>query len=117
MPSTAVGFGRWYRAWPMALMVWTVFTYRRPVLAGAFLGVAAGSVFFPAWVARVWRSFYWRRGAGRFATSFALAAGMCLAVIGGLLWLNGELPQGLRAGWSLTTWQLWEGPPSDAHGI
>jgi hypothetical protein len=116
MPFTALGFGRWYHAWPMALMVWSVFTYRRPVLAGAFLGLAAGTVFSPAWVAPVWLSFYWRRGAGRFATSFLLVAGLCLAVIF-LLGLHSELPLDLRAAWSLTPWQLWKELPADAHGI
>jgi hypothetical protein len=117
MPHASLGFGRWYHAWPMALMVWAVFCYRRPVLAGAFLGLAAGSVFFPAWTVPVWLSFYWRRGAWRFALALGLSAGLCLGAIGGFLWLNGELPPLVHSAVTFPAWQLWKELPPDAYGI
>jgi hypothetical protein len=117
MPYAALGLGRWYHAWPMALMVWAVFCYRRPMLAGLFLGLASGSVFFPAWTAPAWVGFYWRRGAGRFTLSLCLSAGLCLAVIGGFLALNGELPHLVSPAWTFPSWQLWKELPPDAHGI
>ena len=46
-PNSTLGLGRWDHVWPMAWMVWSVFCYRRPTLAGAFLGVAAGGVLLP----------------------------------------------------------------------
>src|SRR5262249_34548246 len=76
LPSTRLDVGRWDHAWPMALMVWMVLGYRRPILAGSLLGVAAGSVFFPALALPVWLSFYWGRGACRFFLAFALSAGL-----------------------------------------
>jgi hypothetical protein len=117
MPSTPLGVGRWDHAWPMALMIWMVLAYRRPRVAGAFLGLAAGSVFFPVLLLPVWLSFYRGRGAGRFALSFVLSAGLCLAVLGGILWFNGELPHSLRTGWTSTAWQPWRQPSRDTQGL
>jgi hypothetical protein len=120
MPKTPLGVGRWDHAWPMALLIWALFLYRRPTLAGVFLGLAAGTVFFPALLLPLWLSFYWRRGGWRFGLAFALTAGSCLAVLGGILWINGELPHTLLSGWRLGAWLrpdadtrgLWQGLPS-----
>jgi len=64
VPNTGPGIGRWDHAWPMALMVWAVLAYRRPSIAGALLGLAAGSVVFPVVTFPIWLSFYRGRGAG-----------------------------------------------------
>jgi hypothetical protein len=122
MPRTSLGVGRWDHALPMALMIWMVLAYRRPSLAGVFLGLAAGTVFFPALTFPLWLSFYWRRGAGRFTLAFVLSAGLCLAIVGAILWTNGELPHTWLSGWRLSSWLrpdtdtrgLWQGIPS--HG-
>src|SRR5262249_17787527 len=45
---------------PTALVLWAVALYRRPTTAGALVGLAAGSLFFPALTLPVWISFYWR---------------------------------------------------------
>jgi hypothetical protein len=111
MPSTPLGAGRWDDAWPMALIVWAVLAYRRPAVAGLFLGLAAGSVFFPVLLFPVWLSFYWRRGAARFAVAFALSAGLCLLVLGGMVYFNdGQLPRSLQSAWTQSGWQPWQDP-------
>jgi hypothetical protein len=107
MPHTPLRVGRWDHAWPMALMIWTVLFYRRPTVAGIFLGLAAGTVFFPVLAFPLWWSFYRRRGALRFSLAFVLSAGLCLAIIGGILWINGELPRVLLSGWKLSAWLPW----------
>ncbi|MGH7224608.1 MAG: hypothetical protein ACRELF_15400 [Gemmataceae bacterium] len=121
MPRTALGVGRWHHAWPMALMVWTVFSFRRPTLAGIFLGLAAGTVFFPLLVFPLWLSFYRRRGARRFAVAFVVSAVVCLSAAGLVLWLQGALPRAPLFGWKLSAWLgqpspdlrgLWQGSPS-----
>jgi hypothetical protein len=117
LPGSPLGVGRWDHAWPMAFVVWAVFTYRRPMLAGAFLGVAAGTQFFPLVTLPVWVSFYFRRGAGRFLLSFFLSAGLSLAVLGGLLWLNGELPSSLQSPWTRFAWQPWKRPDPTTPGF
>jgi hypothetical protein len=117
MPATALGVGRWEQAWPMAMMVWSVFCYRKPILAGCFLGVAAGSVLFPVLTLPVWLSFYWRRGATRFGTAFLLSAGLCLGSIALLLWLRGEGSEGLPSEWALANWQPWRESPDGVFGF
>jgi hypothetical protein len=116
LPSTQLGIGRWDHAWPMALMIWMVLGYRNPWLTGALLGVASGSVFFPALTLPVWLSFYWGRGSCRFFVAFLLAAGLMLALIGGLLWLSGTPPTSLRLVWTPANWLPWLEPPDWTQG-
>jgi hypothetical protein len=97
LPYTAYQIGQWHHVWPPALVVWAVALYRRPMLAGLLLGLAAGTTYFPAVAFPLWASFYWRRGAGRFTATFLLTAGVCLAVIGSVLWLDGDLPHSLQS--------------------
>ncbi len=111
MPRTPLGVGRWDHAWPMALIIWTVLSFRRPTLAGLFLGLAAGTIFFPILIFPVWLSFYRGRGALRFGLSFVLSAGLCLAIIGLILWINGALPHPLLSGWRLSAWLPWVPDP------
>jgi hypothetical protein len=80
------------------------------MLAGLLLGLAAGTAYFPVVACPLWISFYWRRGAGRFAAVFALTAGLCLAVIGSVLWLHGELPHSLQTVLMLTSKPPWVVP-------
>jgi hypothetical protein len=109
LPYTAIYVGQWHHAWPIALIVWAVVFYRRPVLAGLFLGLAAGTAYFPALLFPVWLSFYWRRGTGRFTGAFATAAVLSLAVTGTLLWLQGDLAATWRSAMNLCDWQPWRG--------
>ena len=116
-PTRPLRFSRWHHVWPMALVVWAVFTYRRPLLAGAFLGLAAGTTFFLVVTLPAWVSFYRGRGAGRFLLSFVVSAGLGLAVLGGILWLNGELPSSLQSDWTKFVWQPWKQPDPATPGF
>jgi hypothetical protein len=115
LPSTQLRVGRWDHAWPMALMVWMVLGYRNPWLTGSLLGVASGSVLFPVLTLPIWLSFYWGRGAFRFFVAFVLAAGLTLALLGGLLWLSGKPPTSLALVWTPSNWLPWLKP--EAPGI
>ncbi len=115
-PNSALGLGRWDMVWPMAWMVWAVFCYRRPVLAGAFLGVAAGGVLLPVLTLPAWLSFYRRRGAGRFFLSFAVFGGLTLAAAAVVLCAVG-LPQDWSSSEALGRWLAWLPPPTNAHGV
>jgi hypothetical protein len=108
LPYTGMFVGQWLHVWPMAVMVWAVAAYRKPTLAGLLLGLAAGTVFFPALVLPVWLSFYRGRGLGRFLAAFGLAAGLCLAVTGLVLWRANELDRTLHETLSLAAWQPWQ---------
>ncbi len=52
---------------PAMLLVWAVAAYRRPMLAGMLLGLAAGMIYYPLFLLPLWCGFYWRRGLIRFA--------------------------------------------------
>jgi len=67
LPYTAQMTGRVDHVIPAALVVWAVEAYRRPVVAGILLGLAAGVIFYPLFLLPLWCSFYWRRGLLRFS--------------------------------------------------
>jgi hypothetical protein len=113
LPYTGLFIGQLLHVCPMAFMVWALVTYRKPTLAGFFLGLAAGTSYFPALVFPLWLSFYRRRGAARFAAAFVLTAGLCLAVVGTILWLRNDLIPIWRETWSLAAWQVWRVPTEE----
>jgi hypothetical protein len=117
MPRTALGVGRWDHVWPMALMIWTVLFFRRPTLAGIFLGLAAGTVFFPVLVFPLWLSFYLRRGAWRFSLAFVLSASLSLMIVAIILWMNDTSPRTLVSSWNLSAWLPWREPLREMHGL
>ena len=69
LPYTAMMTGRITHLLPGALMVWAILVYRRPMLSGIFVGLAAGFAYFPLFALPVWFSFYWKRGVKRFTCS------------------------------------------------
>jgi len=93
MPYTAQMTGRVDHALPAALLVWAVLTYRRPLIAGLFLGAAAGLVYYPLFLLPLWFSFYWQLGVRRFAlgVSISLVTMMALLIVDGSLPLSHHL--------------------------
>lgn len=85
VPYTAQMTGRVDHALPAALLIWALLCYRRPMIAGLFLGTAAGLVYYPLFLLPLWISFYWKLGVARFAGGvvIALATMMSLLVIDG----------------------------------
>jgi len=67
LPYTAQFTGRGDHFLPAALLLWAVLSYRKPMIAGIFLGLAGGLVYYPLFLLPLWFSFYWRRGARSFA--------------------------------------------------
>lgn len=100
LPYTAQLTGRVDHALPAALLLWAVLMYRRPAIAGIFMGLAAGLVYYPLFLLPLWFSFYWQRGARRFAIGVAsmLVLLMLLLSLGGTESLLGHLQRmfGLR---------------------
>ena len=95
LPYTAQMTGRVDHCLPAALLLWAVLCYRRPMVAGILLGLAAGLVYYPLFLLPLWCSFYWQRGVGRFAIGIAAT----LFVLGALLTFGGTetLVQHLRS--------------------
>lgn len=73
LPYTAMWTGSVTHLLPAALMVWAVFNYRLPMLAGVLLGLAFGTIYYPVFLLPLWISFYWRRGMWRFFIGIGIA--------------------------------------------
>lgn len=58
---------------PAALIIWAIEAYRRPIVAGFLLGLAAGVAYYPLYLLPLWCGFYWRRGVVRFSLGVLLA--------------------------------------------
>jgi hypothetical protein len=117
LPYTALHVGQLAHVWPSALLVWSVVFYRRPVLTGWLLGMATGGAYYPVVTIPVWLSFYKRRGAGRFALSFAIAAGVMLFAVALKLSLQNDLATQLKSAWSLADWQAWKAPITESFWL
>ncbi len=73
LPYTAMWAGSSTHLLPAALMVWAVYTYRRPMLSGVFLGLAFGTIYYPVFLLPLWISYYWRKGFWRLLIGLAIA--------------------------------------------
>ena len=76
LPYTANFTPRIDHVVPAALLVWAIQTYRRPVVAGIFVGLAAGLIWYPLFLLPLWCSFYWRRGLLRFSLAVLVVLGL-----------------------------------------
>jgi len=84
LPYTAQMTGRIDHLIPGALIVLAIAMYRQPIVSGIMLGLSSGLVFYPFFLFPLWVSFYWQRGAYRFASGF-LGAIIALVVALGLV--------------------------------
>ena len=79
LPYTAQLTGRVDHVLPAALLVWAVAAYRRPLVSGMLMGLAAGVIYYPVFLLPLWLGFYWQRGLLRFSlgvlTTLALLVG------------------------------------------
>jgi len=80
LPGTAY-FGSFNHVLPSALIVWAIVFYRSPIVAGVFLGLASGAMFFPVFLLPLWFVFYGRNGRWRFSVALA---GVALVLIASL---------------------------------
>jgi uncharacterized membrane protein len=77
--------------------------YRRPLIAGFFLGAAAGAIYYPWFLVPLWCGFYWRRGLVRFLLGVGLALAVMLVYLaltadnGEAFWPQVRLTFGLRS--------------------
>ncbi|MBN1909582.1 MAG: hypothetical protein JW818_07585 [Pirellulales bacterium] len=73
LPYTNEMISRVDHVLPAAMLVWAIEAYRRPMVAGVLLGLAAGMIFYPWFLVPLWCSFYWRRGLIRFLGGVVVA--------------------------------------------
>jgi hypothetical protein len=115
LPYTAQFFDQLVHVLPMALVLWAVAAYPWPTVSGLLLGLAAGTVHFPALLFPVWLSFYWRRGSGRFSVAFLLALTLGGSITGLVLWLGGPPADELLSALPLGDWR--HGIPPSTEGF
>ena len=79
LPYTANYTPRIDHVVPAALLLWAIEAYRRPVVAGILIGLAAGLIWYPLFLLPLWCSFYWRRGLLRFSLAVLVVLGLMAA--------------------------------------
>ena len=78
LPYTAMWTGSVTHALPGALLVWAIVFYRWPLLAGAMIGLAFGTIYYPMFLLPLWISFYWQRGMPRFLIGVLAMVGVVM---------------------------------------
>lgn len=81
LPYTAMWTGSVTHALPGALVLWAVVLYRWPLLAGAMIGLAFGTIYYPIFLLPLWISFYWQRGLSRFLIGAVAMVGVLVVVL------------------------------------
>ena len=72
LPYTALWTGSVEHALPASLLIWAIVFYRMPLVAGMMIGLASGTIYYPAFLLPLWCSYYWFRGLKRFVTGVLL---------------------------------------------
>lgn len=80
VPYTSQLTGRVEHVLPAAFLIWAVFYYRRPAVAGLLIGASSGCVYFPLFLIPLWFSFYWQKGWLRFL--MGLGASLTVMAVG-----------------------------------
>jgi hypothetical protein len=79
LPYTAQMTGHVDHVLPAALLLWAIVLYRRPAMAGFFLGLAIAVFYYPLFLLPLWISFYWQRGLARFLSGGGVAIAIMIA--------------------------------------
>jgi hypothetical protein len=89
LPYTAQMTGHVDHVLPAALLLWAIVLYRRPALAGIFIGLAISVFYYPLFLLPLWISFYWQRGLARFGLG---ALGSVAVMVLSLVFVSKDLP-------------------------
>lgn len=81
LPYTAQLTGNLEHTVPAAFLVLALLCYRRPMIAGLLLGLAAGLVYYPLFLLPLWISFYWYRGLGRLLAGIVTALAVLVILL------------------------------------
>lgn len=81
LPSTAYQVSNVDHVLPAALVIWSLAFYYKPMIAGGLMGLACGTVFFPAFLLPLWVAFYGRKGAVRFGLALGIVASVLIGTL------------------------------------
>jgi|GEM_PF-1524046 len=114
LPSTAYTFDQPEHVWPAMLILAAILSYRRAQWAGAWLGLAAGTAFFPLVLFPAWMQFYRGRGTLHFMRTFSLAGILGLGLHALLSILIGDAATEIWPRPNIADWQPWRVPSSQS---
>ena len=97
---------------PSVFLVWGILFYRRPIVAGVFLGLASGIFYYPLFLLPLWMSFYWQRGLLRFTGGLIF---MVVVTAASLIFISSEAHPYLEQ--LQQTFGVWLPRKSDLHGV
>lgn len=107
LPMTAINVEKVDHLLPSVFLVWALLCYRMPMLSGGLFGLSLLYIF-PVFLLPLWVSYYWRRGAARFAVSAFLMAGLLALVI---RWTEPS-NSALQLWAASTAWKAWDFRPT-----
>ncbi len=119
LPYTAMWTGHVTHALPGALLVWAIVMYRRPLAAGAMIGLAFGTIYYPMFLLPLWLSFYWQRGLWKFLLGVVAMIALLVAALAFMSSGMTDFMDGLRQMFGLRmpfmdsddlsgAWQFWK---------
>ena len=114
IPYTAFQVGQVHHVWPAALIVWAVYFFRHPTVAGGLVGLAAGTAFFPLLLLPVWAQFYRGRGGTRFLVGAAAGGVAGLTATMAVMGFAGDVSEGVRRALEQSDWQPWRVPTAES---
>lgn len=86
LPYTAETTGYLRHVLAAAPLVFAILAYRRPLIAGAFIGLAVGLTYYPIFLLPLWLSFYWQRGLLRFIGGLIPSIAVLVGILAILVW-------------------------------
>ncbi len=105
LPYTAQMTGRVDHVLPAALLIWAIEAYRRPLVAGALMGLAISVNYYPVFLLPLWLSFYWHRGLLRFSGG---VVAMIAVMVASLAFTSHDLQSFLEQLRQMVNWR-WPG--------
>ena len=78
LPYTAQYTGHVLHVLPGALILWAIVCFRKPTLAGIFVGLATGVSYYGLFLLPLWISFYWVKGVTRFVIGVVVSLAFCV---------------------------------------
>ena len=81
LPYTVIFTGDVLHTVPAALLVWALVSYRVPLAAGIFVGLATGVSYYPLFLLALWISYYWERGWRPFLVGFFVSIAVCICAL------------------------------------
>lgn len=105
IPCTAFDVSAVNHVLPPALILWAFVAFRRPAIAGVFMGLACGTLLFPIFLLPLWVAYYGKKRAIRFGTAVAIVTVLLTASIA---FISADLQSFVAQTFGAINWNLWE---------